>query len=126
MDNQNQNSGSSLVAGLFWGGIIGLAIGILYAPQSGRETREMLMKTAGEAKDSALEMVGNAQDKADDIVRKARETKDKLVNAATAATDRAAKIIEDAEKKADEIVRQARETANEIMGDGEQKLRGAK
>ena len=86
MDNQNQNSWSSLVAGLFSVGIIGLAIGILYAPQSGRETREMLMKTAGEAKDSALEMVGNAQDKADDIVRKARETKDKLVNAATAAT----------------------------------------
>ena len=38
----NENNGPSFFAGLILGGIIGVTLGILFAPQSGEETRRQL------------------------------------------------------------------------------------
>ena len=38
----NDRNASSFLTGLILGAVVGLAIGFLYAPQSGKETRELL------------------------------------------------------------------------------------
>jgi gas vesicle protein len=56
----NENN-SDLVKGLFIGGLIGVALGILFAPKSGKETREELAR------------------KADDLLIKTKEEYEKAV-----------------------------------------------
>jgi gas vesicle protein len=46
-----------LVIGLLAGAVFGVAVGMLYAPKSGAETREMLKEKATEAREKAGEFV---------------------------------------------------------------------
>ena len=46
----NRDSSSGFFAGLIIGAIIGAALGLLYAPQPGSETRRMVKEKASEAK----------------------------------------------------------------------------
>ncbi len=48
---------SSFLTGLLVGAVVGLAIGFLYAPKSGKETREMLKEKAAVLKEKASEVV---------------------------------------------------------------------
>ncbi|MBN1369132.1 MAG: YtxH domain-containing protein [Dehalococcoidaceae bacterium] len=73
--------GAAFAMGILAGTAIGLAVGLLYAPRPGTETREMLK-----------EKTDDARHKAADIVQEARE--------------RAKKIVEDARGKAAEINQQ--------------------
>ncbi len=52
-----------LVKGLFIGGLIGMALGILFAPKSGKETREDLSRTANEVLAKAKEEYEKAAEK---------------------------------------------------------------
>lgn len=60
--------GIGLLAGL----AIGAAIGILYAPQSGRETREKLKHKVGETREKAEEILEEAKERAKKIVEDAK------------------------------------------------------
>jgi gas vesicle protein len=62
MDDNGMAKG--LIIGLFAGAVLGAAVGMLYAPNSGTETREMLRERAMEAKDRAGEMVDKVKDRA--------------------------------------------------------------
>jgi gas vesicle protein len=50
-----KDSGSSFAIGFIIGAIAGVAIGFLYAPKSGKETRAMLREKAGEVAEKAKE-----------------------------------------------------------------------
>ena len=50
--------------GLLAGAVIGGAIALLYAPKSGKETREMLKSKAMETRDGALEFADQVRDSA--------------------------------------------------------------
>jgi len=76
-----KEKGAAFAMGILAGTAIGLAVGLLYAPRPGTETREMLK-----------EKTEDARHKAADIVQEARE--------------RAKKIVEDARGKAAEINQQ--------------------
>jgi gas vesicle protein len=65
----DKEGGSSFLAGLLIGAVAGVAIGFLYAPKPGRETRAMLKEKAVELKDKATEL----KDKAGDMIHRARE-----------------------------------------------------
>ena len=71
----DRNGGSGFAIGLIVGAALGLAIGFLFAPQSGKETRQLLRekaevvreRTAGVSKkvrETAAEAVKRAQAKA--------------------------------------------------------------
>lgn len=62
----NENNGD-LLKGVFIGGLIGVALGILFAPKSGKETREELAR------------------KADDLLIKTKEEYEKAVEKSKAA-----------------------------------------
>jgi len=64
----DRTSGNGLLTGLLVGTAIGIGLGLLYAPRTGIETREMLRKRAEEMKDragsfgnSVREKVGNVR-----------------------------------------------------------------
>ena len=50
------------------GGVVGAVMGLLLAPQSGEETREMLARNSEELKNKAEKTVKEIQGKAEDIV----------------------------------------------------------
>lgn len=53
---------------------IGAAIGLLFAPRSGRETREMLLERAEEGKDYLTRKTKDLRTQADEYVEKGKET----------------------------------------------------
>ncbi|MFA5928656.1 MAG: YtxH domain-containing protein [Candidatus Margulisiibacteriota bacterium] len=67
---------SSFLSGLVIGGLIGGALAIFLAPQSGEKAREWLKKTTD-----------GHQDKIDDIMKKVKYTKEKVIASAREAKD---------------------------------------
>jgi gas vesicle protein len=57
-----KEGGSSFLVGFIIGAIAGVAIGFLYAPKAGKETRAVLKEKAGQLKDKASEMFSRARE----------------------------------------------------------------
>lgn len=55
MSNNEQNNGLATILAFFTGVIAGAAIGLLYAPNSGAETREKVRKTSTDVKNQTVE-----------------------------------------------------------------------
>ena len=66
------NGGSRFGIGLVVGVALGLAIGFLFAPRSGEETRQLLKEKAGAARGRVSEAVKKARRTAGDAVKRAR------------------------------------------------------
>jgi gas vesicle protein len=80
----NENGGLNLLKGLVIGGAIGVALGLLFAPRSGKETREKLLSDAEKLK-AELEKYANdfsekAQEAKREIEQKLAEVNSKLEN----------------------------------------------
>jgi gas vesicle protein len=57
-----KESGGSFLIGFLLGAIAGVAVGFLYAPKPGKETRAMLKEKAGELKEKAGEVINKAKE----------------------------------------------------------------
>ena len=64
---------NSFALGFLLGAVAGLAIGFLYAPKPGRETRAMLKEKAGELKEKAGESVEKVKEVATEAGKKVKE-----------------------------------------------------
>ena len=77
-------SSTKFLVGFLVGGAIGAVAGILLAPKSGEETRQLIADTTKDVMRRADETVKEIQSKADDVVsdmqRKGDELRDKLQN----------------------------------------------
>ncbi|MEN6468066.1 MAG: YtxH domain-containing protein [Smithella sp.] len=85
-----------LVKGLVIGGLIGAAIGILFAPKSGKETRQ------------------DIAEKADELLAKAKEEYQKAAEKSKAAYEAAIIRLKDAEGIAREKVEEIEEKVSEL------------
>ena len=85
-----------LVKGLIIGGLIGAAIGILYAPKSGKETREDIAR------------------KTDDLVAKAKEEYEKAIAKSKLIYESAVKNLEELELSAKERVEEVEAKVTEF------------
>ena len=54
------------------GVLIGVAVGLLFAPRSGKETRDLLAGKAGQLKEKALDVADEVRFQAEDAADKAR------------------------------------------------------
>jgi len=68
----DSDRGSGFVIGLVVGAVLGLAIGFLFAPRPGEETRQLLKEKAGEARERAAEVARKVRQTADKAVKKAQ------------------------------------------------------
>jgi gas vesicle protein len=57
----DRESSSGFLAGLLVGAVVGAAIGLLYAPQSGHETRRVVKEKAVAAKDSLAKVANRVK-----------------------------------------------------------------
>ena len=95
---QEDNSGK--VIWFFAGAAIGAAVALLYAPQSGQETRRYLGDKAKEGKDALAESGREMMDRGRDLYERGR----KMADEAAEMFDRGRKIVDGAaESVADSI-----------------------
>jgi len=69
----DKDSGSSFAIGFLIGAITGVAIGFLYAPKAGKETRVLLREKAGEIKEKAGEVTEKAKEAALDAGKRVKD-----------------------------------------------------
>jgi len=68
-----RDSGASFTIGLLLGVVVGVAVGFLYAPKPGRETRALLKEKAYEAKEKAEELSEEAKQAAAEAKKRVEE-----------------------------------------------------
>ena len=72
MRDEGYSSGSVLLSFLL-GGVVGAGLALLFAPQSGRETRQQIKDLTDDVKDKTTEYVKQAKEKAASIVDDGKE-----------------------------------------------------
>lgn len=65
----NRDSSNGFFTGLLIGAVIGGAVALLYAPQSGTETRRMVKEKALEAKEKAAKAVSKIKESAASYIK---------------------------------------------------------
>ena len=73
MDNEKNSTGNLLLA-LLGGAVLGAGIALLYAPQSGRRTRQKLRDLSEDAEDYAVDLMQKAERTGADLLQRAERT----------------------------------------------------
>jgi hypothetical protein len=66
--------GKGLVKGLFWGGLIGVVIGILYTAKRDKGTWEDIGKSADELYDKTKEQIGQERRKMEELANQEKDS----------------------------------------------------
>jgi gas vesicle protein len=98
----------NFIKGLVVGGLIGAALGILYAPKSGKETRDDIAR------------------KTEELVTKAKEEYEKALEKSKAAYESAVKHLKDMELSAKEKVEEVESKVSEYAHQGAEILQDNK
>ena len=65
----NRESSAGFFSGFIIGAVIGAAVGILYAPQSGTETRRLVKEKALEVKDKTAKAAGKIKESVSSVIK---------------------------------------------------------
>jgi gas vesicle protein len=76
--SSNESDFGAFLVGFVIGGLVGAAVALMYAPQSGEETRTLIHDRSIELKDKALEKAEEAREKAEAAAAEARAQADKI------------------------------------------------
>jgi gas vesicle protein len=76
--SDNESDFGAFLAGFVIGGLVGAAVALMIAPQSGEETRTLIHDRSIELKDKALEKAEEARVKAEAAAAEARAQADKI------------------------------------------------
>jgi gas vesicle protein len=104
MSDNDSDFGAFLV-GFMAGGMVGAAIALLFAPQSGEETRTLIRDKSIELKDKAVETADEARVRAERALEEARA--------------RADTAYSEARMRADELAKMTKERASELQKRGQ-------
>ncbi len=119
MSNE-KDTGLIFLAGVGLGALIGAAVALLTAPQTGRETREDLMAFAEQSRDKAQELAASAAEKAQEYASIAQEYAGIAKEKSTEAIASGKKIIANAKaglKASDEDGAEPVSAINEEMAE---------
>jgi gas vesicle protein len=97
MKDEGYSSGSVLLSFLL-GGVVGAGLALLFAPQSGRETRQKIKDLADDVKEKSAEYVHLAKEKASSLVEEGKGYYDEKKSILKSAVD-AGKEAYDKEKE---------------------------
>ena len=73
MSEERGCSGLAIALGFILGGALGASLALLFAPESGRRTRERLRDLAADARDKTMDVSDDLRDKAEDVLERSRE-----------------------------------------------------
>ena len=115
MSNNGQNNGLTMVFAFFTGFMAGAVISLLYAPSSGKETRQKIRETSIDAKNRTVEFAQQAADSArqgaQTLVEQGRESVHSIVDTS-----------KDRLHEAGEQVKTAVETGRKVSADVRSKI----
>ncbi len=92
--------------GLLIGGLIGGAVGLLYAPKSGKETRDDINKLADD-------YMGKAKDEYEAALEKSRKSYENAINRLKELEVLAKKKVDEVEEKIEDLTEKGKETVDE-------------
>jgi gas vesicle protein len=92
--SDDNNSTSGIILSFMLGGLTGAALAILFAPRSGRETRELLGEKFREGADRSREVRDKVVDKGREILDQASDFVDKGKESLSTRKERLAAAIE--------------------------------
>ena len=102
------DNNSDLLKGLFVGGLIGMVLGLLFAPKSGKETREDITR------------------KADELLMKAKEEYGKVLEKSKVAYDASVNNLKDLETSANEKAGDIESKVSELAQQGAEAIQSNK
>ncbi len=73
MSEERGYSGAGVALGFILGGALGACLALLFAPESGRRTRERLRDLAADMRDKTIDVSEELRDKAEDAIERGRE-----------------------------------------------------
>ncbi len=73
MSEERGYSAASVALGFILGGVMGASLALLFAPESGRRTRERLRDLAADVRDKTIDVSEELRDKAEEAVERGRE-----------------------------------------------------
>lgn len=73
MHDDYYRGGGGVVSAFLLGGIVGAALGLLFAPRSGRETRQMISTKANDYWDQGLDVYETGRERVADVYETGRE-----------------------------------------------------
>lgn len=83
----NESDFGAFFSGLVIGGLVGAAVALMLAPQSGEETRAQIRQRSIELRDQAYEAADDARRRAEEAAVEARSRAEKLAAEARARAD---------------------------------------
>ena len=92
MEDVMDRDARNILAAFLLGGVIGAAVALLYAPKSGRETREDISRAAGKIKKGTIDL-------ADDIIESVHDFAEDVKDKATDVINRGKELSESARKE---------------------------
>ncbi len=105
MSNNNDSDIGAFLTGFVIGGLVGAAVALILAPQSGAETREQIRQKGIELREQGEESLAEARARAEAAAAEARARAEKM---AAEAKSRAEKMAADTKARAEELTRQGR------------------
>ena len=107
------NEGGAFFAGLVIGGLVGAALALLLAPQSGEETRAIIRDKSLEYKDWAEEGYVEARQRASDAGHYAHDQATVLGEKSKSAYEKSAKKASDAVEKGKQTISKSSSVTND-------------
>jgi gas vesicle protein len=98
------------------GGIVGTALALLFAPQSGRETRKDISKTARRVKNKAVDVLEETIEDVDDFVDNLREVAADIMDQGMDLSDKARKEIAKTLAHGQSVIEKQRKKISESLG----------
>ena len=107
--SDNSNEFGAFMSGLLLGGIAGAITALLLAPQSGEETRKVIIDKSVEIRDKAMETVEDARQRAEQAAEEARvaaqEYSQKVQEQAKSLQEQGRVILEEQKQKIDKVTK---------------------
>lgn len=105
-NHEHEACWGSILLAFAAGAVIGAGIALLYAPQSGKETRELLARKAEDLKDATIDAYGKTVDKSSEMIDKGKEFVRQKKSQITAAYEAGKEAFQEGKPKSNREVTQ--------------------
>ena len=106
-DTRYNQPGGGFVSGLLFGAAVGAALGVIFAPRAGSDTRRQIATSGKNFRDGAMRTYEQARESANSAVSKAR-----------GAYDRGREAFERTRRDVENTVSDAADQASDVMSSG--------